>query len=285
MNIQVLPLKMLVSRQVVRNRVDYSAFLNGTLKEELDRLDMLAGDFRIEDSRVIIDGVKGLSSEDWQERKKYMPRSVVNPVESNKDFSIVEKTINGKRTWTINDLSDTETDLMSNMSSCEERSGLWIYSEDFIEDGRLVSFAKVSEVYNSKMRLSLHYYQSLIADKQGNLTRRLIFDVPILGIKITKDILAVRIKEAQNSSELEDGKESVEGDIQVNATLASQRQAVKNGLLSNAGGLGGVYNSVRRILRTREEMDIQISESESSVYLIVTLVVFFFCVFCVGFSA
>ena len=136
------------------------------------------------------------------------------------------------------------------------------------------------------MRLSLHYYQSLIADKQGNLTRRLIFDVPILGIKITKYIWAVRIKEPQNSSELEDGKESEEGDVQVYATLASQRQAVENGLLSNAGGLGGrVYNSVMRILRTREEMDIQISESESSVYLIVTLVVFFFCVFCVGFSA
>ena len=145
MNVEVLPLKVLVSRQVVRNRVDYSAFLNGTVKEELDRLDKLAGDFRIEESRVVIDGVKGLSSEDWQERKKYMPRSVVNPVESNEDFSIVEKTINGKRTWTINDLSDNETDLMSNMSSCEERSGLWIYSEDFIEDGRLVSFAKVSE--------------------------------------------------------------------------------------------------------------------------------------------
>ena len=211
-----------------------------------------------------------------------MPRSVVNPVESNEDFSIVEKTINGKRTWTINDLSDTETDLMSNMSSCEERSGFWIYSEDFIEDGRLVSFAKVSEVYNSKMRLSLHYYQSLIADKQGNLTRRLIFDVPILGIKITKDIWAVRIKEAQNSSELEDGKESEEGDVQVNATLASQRQAVKNGLLSNAGGLGGVYNWARRSLRTREERDIQISESESLVCLIVTFVVVFFCAFCVG---
>ena len=105
--------------------------------------------------------------------------------------------------------------------------------------------------------------------------------MPILGIKITKDMLAVRIKEAQNSSELEDGKESEEGDVQVNATLASQRQAVKNGLLSNAGGLGGVYNSVRRILRTREEMDIQISESESLVCLIVTLVVFVFCGFCV----
>ena len=82
--------------------------------------------------------------------------------------------------------------------------------------------------------------------------------MPILDIKITKDMWAVRIKEAQNSSELEDGKESVEGDVQVNATLASQRQAVENGLLSNAGGLGGVDNSARRRLRTREERDIQI---------------------------
>ena len=231
MNVEVLPLKVLVTRQVVRNRVDYSAFLNGTLKEELDRLDKLAGDFRIEDSRVIIDGVEGLSSDNWQEKKTKMPQRVVKLVESNEDFSIVEKMNNGTRTWTITDLSDTEIDLLSDMSSWEEIDGVWVYHEDFIEDGRLMSFAKVSEVYNSKMRLSLHFYQSLAADKQGNLARRLIFDVPILGIKITKDIWAVRIKEPQNSSELEDGKESEEGDVQVNA---SQRQAVKNGLLSNA---------------------------------------------------
>ena len=235
MNVEVPPLKVLVSRQVVRNRVDYSTFLNGTLKEELDRLDMLAGDFRIEDSRVIIDGVKGLASDNWQERKKYMPRSVVNPVESNEDFSIVEKINNGMRTWTINDLSDKETDLMSIMGSWQRRrSGLWIYHEDLIEDGRLVSFEKVSKVYNGKRRLSVHTYHSLTADKQGNLTRRFIFDVPILDIKITKDMWAVRIKEVQNSSELEDGKESEEGDVHINATLACLRQAVKNGLLSNA---------------------------------------------------
>ena len=33
---QVLPLKVLVSRQVVKNRMDYSTFLNGTIREELD---------------------------------------------------------------------------------------------------------------------------------------------------------------------------------------------------------------------------------------------------------
>ena len=235
MNVQVLPLKVLVTRQVVRNRVDYSAFLNGTLKEELDRLDKLAGDFRIEDSRVVIDGVMGLSSDNWQEKKTKMPRRVINLVESNEDFSIVEKINNGMRTWTINDLSDKETDLMSIMGSWQRRrSGLWIYHEDLIEDGKLVSFEKVSKVYNGKRRLSVQTYHSLTTDQQGNLTRRFIFDVPILGIKITKDMWAVRIKEVQNSSELEDGKESEEGDVHINATLACLRQAVKNGLLSNA---------------------------------------------------
>ena len=264
MNVKVPPLKVLVSRQVVRNRVDYSAFLNGTLKEELDRLDKLAGDFRIEDSRVVIDGVEGLSSDNWQEKKTKMPQRVIKLVESNEDFSIVEKMNNGMRSWTITDLSDTEIDLLSNKSSWEEIDGVWVYHEDFIEDGRLVGFAKVSEVYNGKRRLSLHFYQSLAADKQGNLTRRLIFDVPILGIKITKDILAVKIKDAQSSSGLEDGIESEEGDVHINATLASR----------NTGGLA------RRGLRTWEERDILISESESLVDLIVTFVVFFFCALC-----
>ena len=170
----------------------------------------------------------------------------------------------GGRTWTINDLGDTETDLLSDMSSWEEIDDIWVYHEDFIEDGRLVGFAKVSEVYNGKRSLSLDFYHSVNADKQGNLTRRLIFDVPILGIKVTKDILAVRIKDAQNSSELEDGKESEEGDVHINATLASR----------NAGG------PARRSLRTRDEGDILISESESLVDLIVTFVVFFFCGLC-----
>ena len=39
MTLQVLPLKVLVSRQVVKRRIDYSTYLIGTAKEELDRLD------------------------------------------------------------------------------------------------------------------------------------------------------------------------------------------------------------------------------------------------------
>ena len=59
-----------------------------------------------------------------------------------------------------------------------------------------------------------------------------------LGIRVTNDILAVRIdldKEgARNSSLSEESKESEEGDAHINATLASLRKAVRNGLLNDA---------------------------------------------------
>ena len=59
-----------------------------------------------------------------------------------------------------------------------------------------------------------------------------------LGIRVTNDILAVRIdldKEgARNSSLSEESKESEEGDAHINATLASLREAVRNGLLNDA---------------------------------------------------
>ena len=38
---QVLPLKMLVTRQVIRERMQYKDFLGGIAKDELDRLDWI----------------------------------------------------------------------------------------------------------------------------------------------------------------------------------------------------------------------------------------------------
>ena len=41
MNLQVQPLKVLATRQVVRNRLDFTSYLNGTVRDELERLDRL----------------------------------------------------------------------------------------------------------------------------------------------------------------------------------------------------------------------------------------------------
>ena len=125
MNIQVLPLKVLVTRQVINKRMDYSNYLNGAAKEELDRLDKLAGDFRVGSSKLRIDESKGIQSDDWQDLKKKMPRGAVSYLESiegKAEFSIVEQMKNGMRTWYIFDANGTEGDLMSEKGSWEERS-------------------------------------------------------------------------------------------------------------------------------------------------------------------
>ena len=120
MNIQVLPLKVLVTRQVINKRMDYSNYLNGTAKEELDRLDKLAGDFKFGSSKLRIDQGKGIQSDDWQDLKKKMPRGAVSyleGIEGKAEFSIVEQTKNGMRTWYIFDANCSEGDLMPEKGS------------------------------------------------------------------------------------------------------------------------------------------------------------------------
>ena len=58
MNLQVQPLKILAMREVIMNRMDYSTYLTGTTKKELDRLDMLAGDFKVQASKLTFEAVR-----------------------------------------------------------------------------------------------------------------------------------------------------------------------------------------------------------------------------------
>ena len=97
MNLQVQPLKILATREVVKKRMDYSTFLTGTTKEELDRLDMLAGDFKVQASKLTIEAVcdgKKLPSDDWEYLKSALsfklPTSLISFIELTPGFSIVE---------------------------------------------------------------------------------------------------------------------------------------------------------------------------------------------------
>ena len=239
MNLQVLPLKVLVTREVVKRKMDYSTYLNGTAKEELDKLDKLAGNYRIEDIRLTIDGGKEVPSNDWQDLKKKVPEILINLVERKDDFSIVEKMNNGMRTWILKGANGTGKDLMSNIGRWEERSDLWIQRESFIKDGAIVNMTKVSKMYKGERILCLTSYHSFAIDQQGNFIRRLICGKPDLGYKVTKEMKVVKIDldknyAARNYCDLDDNRGSEEGDVYINATLAALRQAVRNGLLNNA---------------------------------------------------
>ena len=214
--------------------MDYSSYLNGTAKEELDRLNELAGKYRIEDVRLTLDGCN------WQDLKKMaqMPKWVMNMLEGKPDFNIVENMNNGMRTWIARSVNGTEKDSLLDEDFWEEKSAIWTHRESFIEDGAVVNLTNVSKMCEGERILCLSLYHSFTIDQQGKLIRRFIIDRPHLGIKVTKDILAVRKdldkEDALNISGLEESKESEEGDVHINATLASLRKAVRNGLLNDA---------------------------------------------------
>ena len=65
----MLPLKVLVSREVVGNKMDYSTYLNGTTKEELDQLKKMTGHFKIESCKLSIVGNE--QPDDWEHVEEY----------------------------------------------------------------------------------------------------------------------------------------------------------------------------------------------------------------------
>ena len=64
---QIQPLKLLVSRKVVKEGLDYSNYLTGKTKEELDRLDKFAGTFVVKKTASTKASIKGkiFSKKEW----------------------------------------------------------------------------------------------------------------------------------------------------------------------------------------------------------------------------
>ena len=213
MNPQVLPLKVLVSRDVVRNKMDYSTFLNGTLKEELDRLDCLAGNFRIEASKLVIEGSKFLyeyrgkivPSDDVQKLKTELKLpetetvTLINFIDGMAKFRIEEKVKGGRRTWTYCDVNGKRLDLMSNVDYWEETSMKLVHRSDFIEDGWVVNVTKASAMLKGKMTLWLDIYDAFTIDKEGNLHRKFVWRAPHRDITVTRILRSIRIIEGQKS--------------------------------------------------------------------------------------
>ena len=218
MNLQVQPLKVLATRQVVRNRLDFTSYLNGTAKDELERLDRLEGQFKIHASKltieVLCDGETLLKSDDWVGFKACLENNAfVKFIEGKEEFSIVERK-EGLRTWIISDVDNKKRDLLYHFTENPEQiSGIWYDNDCFIQDGRLVTIHKGYEMYNGKMKCVLDSKEYITADNKGNIRRKLIWDNPNfnllhaplhitgrlpqpvhnLDVKITKEMLAIRV--------------------------------------------------------------------------------------------
>ena len=189
MNLQVLPLKILATRQVVMDRMDYSTYLTGPTKLELDQLDMLVGYFKLQDSMLKIDALyngQRLPSDDWQYLKSCfkLPTALISFIEDTQEFRIVELK-DGPRDWAMRNVSWKEGMLMNRGKlKFDPRTG-WGHSEDFIEDGKVVNVTRTYEFDNGKMILTLNFRDSITTDKEGNLIWNLMWSAPHRDVKIT----------------------------------------------------------------------------------------------------
>ena len=127
MNFQVQPLKVLATREVVMNRMDYSTFLTSTTKDELDRLDNMAGTFKVQSSKLTIDAVyngQRLPSENWGYFKEYFHLPpLIKIIENTEEFNIVE---GGRpRIWVLSFSGHSMTltkDLRTNRGELKQRN-------------------------------------------------------------------------------------------------------------------------------------------------------------------
>ena len=203
MNLQVESLKVLVTRQVVLNRMDYSTFLNGAVKDELDGLERLEGKYRIQASRLCIEGLHGgkvLPQDDWKYFKECfgnrVPTGLVNIIEGKKGFTIANSK-NGPRTWIIADVNGWKTRVLLTVRGCSrlQESGKWGHFDNFIEDGWLVNTIKMWDIDNGKPILDVDLRDSITVNRQGNVLRVFMWSAPDQGLKVTKAMLACRVPE------------------------------------------------------------------------------------------
>ena len=195
MNLQVLPLRMLAARKVVMERMDYSGHLNGKAKQELDMLDKLAGEYKVHASHLTIERFEGLekiSSEEWEHKRRTMPRALVNFLDGKSEFKIAEQINSGTRSWVISDVDDLRKEVMASKGGLEPRSGHWIHFDDFIEDGKLVTMRKAFGMAKCKMVLCVDLIDSFAVDRQGNILREFKWSMPTMDIKITKVMFALK---------------------------------------------------------------------------------------------
>ena len=196
MNLQVLPLSVLVSRQVIRDRVDYTSYLAGKTKTEMDRLDRFAGRFVVKASELIVQRFYGggqVPADEWERRRRRMPRALINFLDGKEEFSISETFKSSPRMWIISDVDGLRKSFQLTSRGGLQRAGHWTHSDDFVEDGKLVTSRKAFGMAEGKVALIVELVDVFTIDECGNVARKFIWSMPVLDIKITKLMWAHKV--------------------------------------------------------------------------------------------
>ena len=182
----VLPLKVLATREVIRERMAYKDYLGGNVREELDRLNGFEGNFLIDTSEMMVkrEG-KNLSKEEWRYMKRRMPTDVISFLNGKKDFHIVERKGRlGKREWALRDVDNSSKKLQLGRRIAGEAEG-WEYREEFFADGAMITFRNF---YNKDEFLLGEVDTFKIYN--GGIIRTKVWDLPKHNMRIKKKMFA-----------------------------------------------------------------------------------------------
>ena len=205
LQVQPLPLKVLATREVVMNKMDYSTYLTGTTKDELDKLDKLAGRYKMHSSKMVIEAldneklwkisqnsyVKPVN--DWEYLKECLHGKIssffIKFIEDTQEFSIVERK-NGLRHWILSDKHWRKHFLEKKGYLVKSHHvGCRVLCDSFMEDGKLMIDVKT---FNSEMEVEIHSTDAITTDKQGNIIWNFLWSLPTRNIKITKVMWALK---------------------------------------------------------------------------------------------
>ena len=182
----VLPLKVLATREVIRERMDYKDYLGGNVREEIDRLNGFQGKFLIDTSELMVkrEG-KNLSKEEWRYMKRRMPTNVISFLNGKKDFHIVERKGRlGEREWALRDVDNSSKKLQLGRRIAGEAQG-WEYREEFFADGAIITFRNF---YNKDEFLLGEVDTFKIYN--GGIIRTKVWDLPKHNMRIKKRMFA-----------------------------------------------------------------------------------------------
>ena len=186
---KVPSLKVLVTRMVIRERMDYKNYLGGKVKEELDSFDRLAGKFRIYNNKLEVerDGKK-VSEEEWENVKLRLPSFLISFLDGKEEFTIFERIKPGKRKWTLQDINGFLKELDLSSRVVKKKDGCIQRGQQYIRDGALIMFVAQ---FDPNGKLLFVWKDKFVIDDKG-IFRTTRWELPLLEIKIKKEMWTLR---------------------------------------------------------------------------------------------
>ena len=193
MPLQVLDLRVLATRQVLREKLDYKEHLVGNTKLELDTLDRLPGRFLVREAEVVVERLnqegREVPKDVWT---SLVSRRMLRFLEGKGEF-LIEENEGVKRTWNIEDFNFPF--FTSHIGDHTYSSSNWVHHDTYIEDGMLVLAMKMFRPVDGRMILLCDLLDSFVLDSQENDVRKFVFKDFTFGsmVKVTKNMRALRV--------------------------------------------------------------------------------------------